>query len=93
MAPVETDSDNRTSGRKNLCIVFLHSNRREFQSLIAQGINPGPTVQIANAANCSNEQTEALANAAKFAAPPSRIAGLARKLNDLYNNLISKSYF
>ncbi len=29
--PVETDSDNRVSAKKNLRIVFLHSNGREFQ--------------------------------------------------------------
>src|SRR5258708_24407170 len=32
MAPVETDSDNSMSARKNLCIVFFHSDGRKFQS-------------------------------------------------------------
>jgi hypothetical protein len=41
---------------------------------------PGKTIQIANAANRSNEKPEALANKAKFTAVPPRIAGLAREL-------------
>jgi hypothetical protein len=40
----------------------------------------------------ATSQPEALANAAKFAAPPSRIAGPADKLNDAINKLISKSF-
>jgi hypothetical protein len=36
---------------------------------------------------------EALVNAAKFTAPPPRIAGSAGKLNDARNNLISNHYF
>jgi len=34
---VDIDSDNNMSARKNLCIVFFHSDRREFHSRIAQG--------------------------------------------------------
>jgi hypothetical protein len=41
----------------------------------------------------ATSKPEALVNAAKFTAPPPRIAGSADKLNDVCNNLISKHYF
>jgi hypothetical protein len=41
----------------------------------------------------ATNKPEALVNAAKFTAPPPRIAGLVAKLNDIHNNLISKRYF
>jgi hypothetical protein len=37
MAPVENDSDNRISARKNFCIVFLHFGR-EFESRLTHGM-------------------------------------------------------
>jgi hypothetical protein len=41
----------------------------------------------------ATSKPEALVNAAKFTAPPPRIAGSAGKLNDARNNLISNNYF
>src|SRR5260370_19954711 len=92
MAPVDTDSDNNMSARKNLCIVFLHSDRRES--------NPNSTwhdrdrpFRLQTPRTAATRKPEALVNAAKFTAPPPRIAGSAGKLNDVRNNLISKHYF
>jgi hypothetical protein len=41
----------------------------------------------------ATSKPEALVNAAKFTAPAPRIAGSVDKLNEVYNNLISKHYF
>src|SRR5258707_9902752 len=38
MAPVETDSDNNMSARKNLCIVFLHSDGGKLKSRMTHGM-------------------------------------------------------
>jgi hypothetical protein len=56
MAPVETDSDNRMSAKKNLCIVFLllTAENSDPEQRMAW---PGPTIRFANAADRSNERT------------------------------------
>jgi hypothetical protein len=74
MAPVEIDSDKRMSGRKNLCIVFLHSEHREFQPEECAA-RSGPTIQIANAANRSNELTKSAGKCGQIYGGPIANAG------------------
>jgi hypothetical protein len=64
------------SARKNLCIVFLHSDGRKFQSRMAHGMTGTDN------SDCERREpqqraseAEALANAAKFTAAPPRIPG------------------
>jgi hypothetical protein len=91
MAPLETDSDNRVSARKNLCIVFLHSDARELKSRIARS---GPITQIANAADRSNEQTRNAGKCGQICGGPiantGRHQAASRKTR---NNLILNDYF
>ena len=74
MAPVETDSDNRMSARKNLRIVFLHSDGREFQPRIAHGMTGTDYSDCRRRGPQQRSRPEALVNAAKFAAARMRIA-------------------
>jgi hypothetical protein len=52
MAPEESGTDIRISARKNLRIVFLHSEARENLDPVSH--DRDRYVGIANAANCSN---------------------------------------
>ena len=68
MAPVETDSDNRMSARKNLRIVFLRSDGREFRSRIAHGVTGTDLFGLQAPRTAAASEPEALVNAAKFTA-------------------------
>jgi hypothetical protein len=68
-------------------------DRREFQPMIAQGMTRGGLSRLQTPRTAATSKPEALANAAKFTAPPSRIAARAAKLNGADNDLISKALF
>jgi hypothetical protein len=91
MAPVKPDSDNRMSARKNLCIVFLHSDGREFQSRM--GITGTDQFRLQTPRTAAVSEAETLANAAKFTAPHLEWLALRSQFVDTNNRLISQHYF
>jgi hypothetical protein len=87
MAPLEIDSDNRVSTRKNLYIVFL--------LLTAENSNPNSTwhhrdrlFRLQTPRTAAGSQPKALVNAAKFTA-----TRLPQTFCDTNNSLILQHYF
>src|ERR1700738_3989157 len=77
-APVETGIDSRASARKNLCIVFLHSDGRDSRFPLSMTGTDLLGLQVRLTAGRS--RAEALANAAKFAAARCGRPGSARRI-------------
>jgi hypothetical protein len=58
-APLESDSDDRASARKNFCILFLHSDGREFRFPVTLAVS-GTDHSDCTCAGCCIGRAEAL---------------------------------
>jgi hypothetical protein len=89
---VETDSDNRRIARKNLCIVFLHSNGREFQSRMAHGTTGTDF-------SCKRREPQGRAQQKRWQMRPNlqrprlEYRALRSQFIDINNHLILRYYF
>jgi hypothetical protein len=93
MAPVETDNDNKMSARKNLCIVFLHSDGRKYPIPDGEWHDQDRLFRLRTPRAAAASEAETLANAAKFTAAPPRIPGTRRLFICINNPLILQHYF